>query len=725
MSGAGLSFRIGLLVAVIDVVVACSPEPVGMPGIRGMHEEGRYAETLELLASLLDESPDDLALNHLYGVALLATGNSGMAVWPLRKAAEAADDGVEDRLLLAAALLRSTSSEDGIVALGQVLALEPDNIEALIKRAGANLEQNKHEEVLADAERVLALVPSNMRATLWRLKSLADLDRIDEAKIALEETVESLSTSKASRALEPRLCGMAAELEEADGDDDAALHKWEECLEEFPGAEMLVTEAVRLFDKRGDHDRSEAQLRKAIEARPRKLSFRKALAARLVEQERLKEAEQLLLDAATTEEKAPAAWMALADYYRSRDDAAASARATEQALHQMDSVLPVVLGQYADDLIQAGEFARANEVIAELDTPRLVNLLEGRMLLAKGDPASALEKLEAGLQLWPGNPTARWLAGRAAEELGDFDRAISEYRNSVRAGASQTDAAIRLAHIHEAEGALGDALFVLSSRIRANPDDVDAYLSMIRLGRLGGPPGTSRDALKALSRLPGQEVTSLVTAAALQAGVGGAAAAVKVIERGELDLNAPENFRALAAMVEHLASAGRLDEGLTRVLTALEAHSDSAEFHHIHGRALRASAKPADQIKVAFERALELEPEHSQALADLARAVAEEGRVEEALALYDRAILADDNDSSSAWAAVQLLDEKDEREPRLIALLDAHPLHAKAATLLAEILVEQNGDLERAEQLANRAVRFGGGREARDIQARVALARGE
>ena len=48
------------------------------------------------------------------------------------------------------------------------------------------------------------------------------------------------------------------------------------------------------------------------------------------------------------------------------------------------------------------------------------DLLRGRLLLARGHPAEALEVLEEGLRVWPDHSVARWLAGTAAERLGYF-----------------------------------------------------------------------------------------------------------------------------------------------------------------------------------------------------------------------------------------------------------------------------------------------------------------
>ena len=55
---------------------------------------------------LLEATPDDPELNHLYGVALLGARQPELSICPLRKAAQEPDRAIEDGLLLCQALLR-------------------------------------------------------------------------------------------------------------------------------------------------------------------------------------------------------------------------------------------------------------------------------------------------------------------------------------------------------------------------------------------------------------------------------------------------------------------------------------------------------------------------------------------------------------------------------------------------------------------------------------------
>ena len=64
----------------------------------------------------------------------------------------------------------------------------------------------------------------------------------------------------------------------------------------------------------------------------------------------------------------------------------------------------------------------------------------GRILLGEGNARGALAAFESGIQLWPNNAVGRFLAGQAAERVGDFPRAISHYRESFRTNPGISEA---------------------------------------------------------------------------------------------------------------------------------------------------------------------------------------------------------------------------------------------------------------------------------------------
>ncbi len=717
----------GLALFVVVCALACGQSPEArLADIRVDQDLGRFRETVVPLRELLEASPDDPELNHLYGVALLRTGQPGLAMWPLRKSAQAPGRAIEDGLLLTRALLRGGSPEDALEAANRVLELVPDSVEAIRLLIEARLAARQNEAVLADVERLLALEPGDAGALISRLLALLNLDRVDEAERALAAVSAAVEDPEIEFDWQPRACGATATFTKEKGDADAAEALWNDCLEQFPAEEIVVFGAVEFFTERRQPQRAAEILRRAYEAERTHLPFIEALAHRLGVTGESAEAKRLLLGATRDGVNDRQAWFSLADYHEQRDELAKARDAMKQGLSAMVEIPTTLLAGYVDLLIRAGNYDEADEAIGVFeDDPLIVNLLGGRLLLARGKPAEALEALETGLRLWPGNSVARLLVAQAAEQLGDYDRALAEYVESVRADRGNRESVFGLLRLLEALGRSQEAIPILSRYQLARPRDAESLVLAIRIANRAGQWEVLNRALRALGDLPGQRGVLAAEVAAIQAGGFGPAAGIEAIRRAELDLTSPINGPALGALVQYLVAQGKSSEALEAAQEALADHSDEALFHELRARALRAAGDPGS-AREALERALELEPQRASALAELAALMAERGDRETAIALYDRADRAGPERAAYAWEAIQLVaasDDGAEVERRLEAMLGRHGMHAGAANLLAQRLLAR--DPERALALARRAVRFRGGPDALDTLGRIQLERGD
>lgn len=708
-------------------IVSCGQEDP-LAAIRELHARGRFAESLGPLRDLVDERPDDPELNRLYGVALVGTGQPSLAIWPLREAADDPERAVDAGLLLAVAYLQSGNADGAIAAAGQVLLREPDHVDALVLRAQAQLAARNEEGALADSERALALNPEHFEARVLRAGGLIGVGRLAEAEEALRTAAEDLSDpGLATPQRVASLCLARATFAKERGDLKRAEEGYEDCLEKFPADVAVAFAVAEFYDEVEQHERATEVLRAALEEAPRNFVLRTRAAHRLRVLGQVEDGERVLLEAV---EKQPslAASTTLAGYYVDIENYEKARSAYEQALAMSRQPGEALTSAYADVLILLGEYDRAQELAETLEEPVFVNLLRGRILLARGEPREALQALEAGIRFWPDNATARYLAAEAAEQLGDFDRAISEYRDAIRANPAYTDAGLQLATLLEAQARYEEALIALRYYTTSHPTDAEGFRVGVRLAQRLGHADLVNEAMSRLARLPDQAASAVAERAALAQAANGPEAAVQVVERSGLDLSEPRHSAAMRALVENLIGAGRSEEGLARVDAALEAHPDEAAFHEIRARALETSEGSREHARDAFERAIDLEPNRASALEGLARVVAEEGDLGGAIALYDRAAAADSEDPGPPYAAIELLgaaQKTDEVEQRLAALLTRQPRHARAANRLARRLLERGEELDRALELARRAVRFQAGPEAFDTLGWALLELGE
>jgi tetratricopeptide (TPR) repeat protein len=732
--------RIPLRCALAAGLIACLAlagcnEADPLESIREQQAAGNYAGSVEPLRELLKTHPDDSELVFLYGRALALTQQSNLAMWSLRKAMQDPEWMVPAGLQLAFLALDARDFNEVVEITGQILESEPENVSALLMRANAQAHWKKAPELaLADANRVLELDPDKLEAYEPRILALLALDRLDEASESLAEAGRRLVELEATGAVLAWHCTTTAAFEQESGDLEQARKTWTACLDAHPADLGVLSEAMNFYDAHGEPDRALKILRAALADAPTSRTLRVSLSQRLRLMGDAAEAEAVLREATRFEDPqlAAAAWMDLGELRQAMGEYGAAADAVEQAFEiarEAGAPNPDLLFGYADTLVLAGRLVRALEVAEELPLPAHRQLIRARVAQEQRDPARALEEFDEALRLWPDNPWARYYAALAAEELGDFERALAEYRFAVRISPGATDARTRGADLLLAQGQPSFGVQMLVTATGQAPLEIEGQVLLMRLSALLGDMGTVRDSLEQI----GQSRPTWVGRALAAAAEGLAERAGPDVTLGMLltapgvNFNAPQYAAALRALVRFSHEAGETAATREAVQQTLAAHPDSGEFQEIRGFDLELSGAPAAAVRAAYERAVELEPLNPQALASLGR-LESSGDPEAALALFDRAAAADPADPAPKSQAARVLiasGKLAEAEERLDALLLEHPLEAEAAAERARLDLQQGVATARTLERARRAVRFGGGADALDLLSRVHTERDE
>lgn len=719
------------IVGAIFLLLFCScsapPEP-SLEQVRVLHEQGAYGEAAVMLEALLDANPGDRDLNHLYGATLLAMGEPAMAIWPFSRAVEAPDARIEDSLMLAQAHLSGGNPEDAVAVAERILKESPNVLEAFEILIDANERVKRYADALEAADRILALEPDHGPTRVQRVSLLLLLDLADEAEAELVRFRQESEESDADSPWRERLCAVDATFifeKQNEGYESDAKEAWERCLARYPASRLVISEALAFMESQGERERPVEILRRAVDEAPLEPSFKVALAHAYVGRGMDAEAEQLLIEAAQIPGRTGATRVLL-QYYDSHDRFDEAIAVAKQVLAETPHPSPTERLFYADLLIRAGRYGAAKSAIAQIDEPESKALLEGRLLIETGRPREALERLDEGIRLWPGNSVARQLAAEAAEQVGDLDRAVTEYTEAVRSSVTNIEALDALAVYLEAEGN-SDLLMQLVSRyIHSHPDDPRGLRHLIHLAQWSRSPKLAQSPLQQLGQLPGHYEEAVALGAALRAG--NPKEAVEHALKHEIDYAKPASHAVLDELTRNLAKLGRHEEALARTKAGTLAHPTDSAFHETRARALEAAGRPDDEIRAALSRALELDPERATSLLLRGSRIAAGGHVDDAVSYFDRAITADPQDPEAAWQAIELLagsGREAETQPRLRALLAMHPPHAAAALMLARQLAQDDSALDAAWALARRAARFGGGAEARAVLGQIQLERNE
>jgi len=687
--------------------LACGQAEDPLVEIRKLHEEGRYAATIDQLRILVDEDPSRAETQFLLGSALLLSGNGGLAIWPLRAAAKAPEYAIHARMLLVRAMLESRTAPDAIPVIDEILELEPNNIGAMILRIQALQATGRNKDALVDIEGVLELEPDNVPVLVPRVTALIATEQIDEAEKAIEDARERIQNAdeEVDPAFVAMLCVARGLFAHEKGDTELAEAQYAECLEKFPVHPFVVQEAANFYGMTGQGERAIEVLEKALEESGNSI-FRMALAERMMRRGDTEEQERLLR-AEAEERPSINSWFRLANFHVGRDEFDEALEAFDHALALSPDPPESLLFAYADTLVQDEQFDKARSIVEGFEETAMRDLIIGRILLGQGDYAGALVAFEAGIRLWPNNPAGRFLAGQAAERIGDFDRAISEYKESMRANPARSTAALDLAELFAVRGKFADALEAVKRHMQAKPNDIDGMIVAVRVAHRARRYGVTRDGLERISGMPDQAGTAVAVHAKLlaESSPDGAAAAVKTVEESSVDLTDPVNAAALRVLLTYLAELGEHEKAAKRIDSALSAHPEVAVFHELNGRVLSAAGKPPEKAREAFDRAFELDPKHVEALIGLAELSVQAGDVDAALALYDRATDLDSKDPAAALAAASLVvsaGRTADAQERFEAVLANSPRETDAAIALARIFAER-GEFEASLGYARRA----------------------
>lgn len=699
-----------------------------MAEVRVLQDVGQFTASIDELREILAISPELPEANYRIGVALQQTGNPSRAVWALQKASETPDYQIQATLLLASVQFNLSNFEESIRSANRVLEIDPKRGVALQIRSKANLAINALDEALADTTRLMELAPDDYTNLVVHATVLAEMGRMEEAEVA-QFLVKERAEASGDPQTASRGCLSPALFAKLDLKNIARAEElYEDCASKYPDDAFVIPHIVSFMDSIGKADRGTELIERAVKEAPESLALRSTLAARLAAAGENEKAEAVLLEAVNSFSSA-AAWNLVVGFNRHLGN-------PEKALEAIDKVIELTGGgsdlvrfTRADLLIDVGDLEQAEQVAQGLDEPTYTTMLRGRIHLVRGNAKEALAAFDEGIANWPNNAGARYLAGAAAMQLGDFERAIVEFRESVRVDNTETDAARALAHLYFERGdynqAVNFASIALNNKFRSERHQ-DLKLAARAFAAIGDFE-KARMATQTLSKMIGHEAEAAAELATVERLASGPAAAVDAIEKSGLDLSEPANEVALRAWAQHLALDGRAADAATRVGAIASAHPDSASLITLNGVVLSQAGR-IDDARAEFERALGIDPEAAEALAGLGTISGQQGDIEKAITLYDRAAAIDHGTDSYPYAAAQMLLQAGDPTAaiaRLRIIVREFPGQAEARNDLAWLLADEGKELDLALKLAEDASQLNPGPDILDTLGFVHMQRGE
>ncbi len=732
----GPSLRAGLvphgvlaaLALMLGIASGCGGDiETRMTEVRALQDVGQFDASADELKEILAIDPDLPEANYRLGLAQVQMGEPSRAIWALQKAAESSEYQIPAGVLLASTHQQTKNYDEAIRAATRVLEADPDREAALRIRAMAQLGARRLEPALEDAARLVELYPDEYMVRLLYATVLADLGRLDEAERE-HELVKKMGEQSDDPELRVRSClAMAMFVYELRREVDRARKVYAECAEMHPTDPALLENLLRFYDRVREPQRGTEILRASVEAAPENLALRRMLANRQRMQGDAEGAEKTLKETVESFGSAPA-YEALAEFYRLRKQPENALAAIEKVAEISGGGSDALRFTQADVLIDLGDLDKARSVAGQIKQPAYTQLILGRIALVTGDPKTALASFEKGIQAWPDNAGARFLAGLAARDLGDEERAIAELRESARSGAEETDAALELARILYLRGEYREAISFANLALRGpgGPTQPEPYVVGGRAMAAAGQTARARRSVEAL-RKHGHLAIAARELALLERSVSGPEASEKAIAASELDLADPANLEVLQQSIENLSLLGRTREALAAIDVAAARTPENARLFELRGLTL-ARGDDSPGARKAFEKALELDPKSAPALAGLGTLRGQAGEFDAAIELFERADALAPGDGSYVYSAAQIAlaaGKRPDATTRLRRIVLRYPGQIGARNDLAYLLAEDGVDLDLALSLAQEAQRRSPTPEVLDTLGFVHLRRGE
>ena len=575
----------------------------------------------------------------------------------------------------------------------------PDNIDAQLKAGALLLLGNQFTDAKARAEKVLRLSPRHPGGLTLLGNALAGLNDMDGAMDRLNAAIQADPG-------EGTLLSNIGVLQLARGDRQMAEASFKKAVNAAPKRVETRVALAHFYRSQGRTAEAETVLKEALAVDPRSIQVNSNLAQLYIEGGRTLEAESPLRTLAD-ERKDASSLFTLADYYtntnRPRQAAAILDKlaATKESYSLAKARLAAI--DYTDGRA-AEAHAILNELLKREPNSRIGLVLKGRLLLMEKKPDEALAMAKAAIAADPERAAdGQFLLAQVYLSKGQVEDALDALRQTLKLDPRQIGAQIALARVYASKGQKLPAIEMAQQAVVSAPLNPEARLALVRAVLAAGDARRAEQEIRSLvSRFP--------TSSVVLAQVG-----ALYLNRHDLPAAREAFTKALAidpASSDALAGLVALDLGtkdsrsaIARVETRLQAAPQDARAWYLAARSYALIGDVA-QTERALMKTIALDPANVQAYAMIGDLFGMQGKLDLALQQFQIWTVRDPR-SVAAHTMVGLVLEKlnrpqeAQRAYERVLEFDRHA--AIAANNLAWMLAEGGGNLDQATELAQTA----------------------
>jgi tetratricopeptide (TPR) repeat protein len=602
----------------------------------------------------------------------------------------------EARLGLARAQQAAGNQVEAYKEFMRAAELMPESDEAQVQTARYLAAAGSFADARSRVQPVVERDPKNAQALIVLGSALVGLQDLDRAVIEIEEALRLQPGVPAYSSL--------AFAKLAQGDKEAARSALEKAIEADPKS-MGARLALAYFHWTNDDlPAAEAAYRSAIALDLKNTLANRSIAAFYVGTERPQLAEPFLKAMAETGDVA--AVFHLADFYLSHNRTAEAGRVLTPLVDnpetQNDANVRFAAIAYANN-DAAGAHALLDKVRLQDPNMGMASVLKAQWLMLERKPKEALAPAQAAVKSNPRSAEAHFTLGLVQNELRLRKEAMASFKQVVQLNARASRAQLYLSRLNLIEGETDEAVSLAENALANSPNDPEARLGLVQ-GLLA-----RRDTGRAAP-----EVARLVKDYPQSAMVHVLAAQVKAQQRDLVGARV-EYTRALELspdLVEAVAGITALDLAQNRVVEArgriearLASKPDNVEFLMIAGQVYGA-LRDFPKAEASLKKAIENDPGASRAYTMLATILVASGKLDDGLAEFERIAQRDSKNISARMMAAMIVHaqgKKEDAKKRYEEILSLSPASAMAANNLAWLYQEENTKLDDALRLAQGA----------------------
>jgi uncharacterized protein (TIGR02996 family) len=432
------------------------------------------------------------------------------------------------------------------------------------------------------------------------------------ARAQLKDTQSALADAERAVQLQPQneaAVSLLAALYWQSGQAPRAAALLTDTLEHLPDSTELRQSLAKLYLLQGDGQLAEAQLLRMVQSKPRDLELRYQLASFYIDARRLDDAEKALRAAMTARPDDDAAKLAYADFLMTYRSPAQGEEALRALIARDPHNYPLQLGLGTLEQ-RAGDNQHA--------------IATFRTIIAQDSEG-------------PGGIAARDRIGAIEASSGHPDEALVQVDEALKRNPRDADALTLRGNLRLAKGDAPGAVADLRAVLRDQPTQVPVLRSLARAHLANHEPALAEENLRTALQVAPGDIAVRVDLAELLWRTKRADDAIKLLDE-TIKLNPGDaGIPARAALVEanlakpDLPAARTAAEDLKRLRPGL------ATGAYLAGLVAAQQQRP-DDAEREFQRALELQPEYSEALTALVRFQIERGERAQALARVQSAV---------------------------------------------------------------------------------------